>query len=332
MAGEQSEVILLDLALIRRFREKLNEHNFCYRKYTQFKGRNKWNCLCSATDWLCVAVDSISFDLKTDSFGYDNRCSIDVLSLIMRVALIDDCINELHKVLHNTNVSFLEGDRSIFGNNPFGKTDRSYFKLLRACFAAHPIDISSIKGGPYYASWSFGGLFGFAVLLSPSSPSEPEISISIEFDQLEAYAVKRYDHLKELIEEIDRQYGDFVEEWRVKAIPRSEDPLKQINILFDEQINRFDDPKYRLIIAKLKLILENQFIASENMSTLDPATLSPIARIFYNGMRALIPLIDELYESLQDMDIRGLEFERSLSEVWDQLEVYLAYDEAALSF
>lgn len=46
----------MDEQLIHVFRDRVNENYFVLHRYKDCKGKNKWNCICSAMDWISVSV------------------------------------------------------------------------------------------------------------------------------------------------------------------------------------------------------------------------------------------------------------------------------------
>lgn len=51
---------MLELCLINEFREVVNKNNFTYFRYSNNRNKNQWNCICSAMDWITVAVEHLA--------------------------------------------------------------------------------------------------------------------------------------------------------------------------------------------------------------------------------------------------------------------------------
>lgn len=49
----------MDRDIIKRFRDKVNEHDLVLQMYRNYKGKNCWNIICSAMDWIDVVVEAI---------------------------------------------------------------------------------------------------------------------------------------------------------------------------------------------------------------------------------------------------------------------------------
>ena len=197
----------MDSTLIDMFRKKVNEDHFCQIKYSDVDGINQWHCICSAMDWINVAVYKIDFYPKLHLFGYNHDTTLEILSLLMRVAMLKEGVEQLHRVLCVTAEAYLKDDRRVWGDNPFGQTDNEYFETLRSCFGVHPINLKGFKYGDTenkrFAGWPSVGLGEFEVILYPQKTNGEDIVISISFEELEQYATIRYNHLNELIEIID---------------------------------------------------------------------------------------------------------------------------------
>lgn len=202
----------MDRDLIDKFRGKANEHSYCQRKYSCINGKNLWHCICSAMDWITVGVTNIDFHPDLQLFGHNEEKTLGILMLLMQVAMIKEGIEQLHRVLANTDGIYLNTDTSIWGDNPYFQTDNEYFETLRACFGAHPVNLKGFKGieneKKRFASWPFVAINGFEVLLYPSTSTGCDLALNISFDQLERYAIKRYCHLRDLISLIDTDMAE----------------------------------------------------------------------------------------------------------------------------
>lgn len=199
----------MDSTLIDKFREKANEGQLCHSNYSNVNGINQWYCICSAMDWISVAVDKIDFYPKLHFLGYNHDTTLKILSLLMRIAMLKEGIEQLHRVLCETTEAYLKNDRSVWGNNPFGQTDNEYFETLRSCFGVHPINLKGFKQGDTeskrFASWPYVGMGVFEVILYPQKAGGEDITITMSFESLEKYANIRYNHLNDLIDVIDEK-------------------------------------------------------------------------------------------------------------------------------
>lgn len=199
----------MDSTLIDKFRTKANEGNFCQSHYSNINGINQWHCICSAMDWITVAVDKIDFYPQLHLLGYNHDTTLTILTLLMRVAMLKEGVEQLHRVLFATSEVYLKDERSVWGDNPFGQTDNEYFETLRSCFGVHPINLKGFKHGDTenkrFASWPYVGFGDFEVMLYPQKTGGEDITIRMSFKQLEQYATIRYNHLNELITILDEK-------------------------------------------------------------------------------------------------------------------------------
>ena len=64
------------------------------------------------------------------------------------------------------------------------------------------------------------------------------IIVDISFSELITFAEKRYNYLQVLVGEIDKQISQYNRSWKEKQIPKVDAPLKQIEILIEENEKR----------------------------------------------------------------------------------------------
>lgn len=188
--------------LIDLFRDTMISGWYGETRFSNVEGKNKWNCICSAMDWLTVAVDEIEFHPNIVNIGHDDEATLTVLTLIMRIALIKESIEQLHRVFYNTSEIYMKDSYEVWEAQPFGETDNEHFETIRSCFGAHPINLKSIKGeqaGRRFASWPYVGEADFSVRLYPAAVNGSYKVLHISFDKLEQYASIRYNHLNDLM-------------------------------------------------------------------------------------------------------------------------------------
>lgn len=87
---------MLELGLINEFRGVVNENNFTYFRYSNYRDKNQWNCICSAMDWITVAVEHLA-DYPRKRTG--NLGSIEMYSYISSVDIIVEAVQQLHRVI-----------------------------------------------------------------------------------------------------------------------------------------------------------------------------------------------------------------------------------------
>lgn len=223
------------------------------------------------------------------------------MTFITCIDVLWEAIQQLHRVFFsNNNIPFSE-DNSVFKHKIFTATDNNYFETIRACFAAHPINLNDNFSGDgkderRYASWS-GGWFGkgdFSVILYSNQLNKDNLFLDIYFDELLEFANIRYNYLQALMEQIDREVEKYFASWRYQIIMRSNDPEEQIEILIKENKQRLDNTYYNYVLEKLRIIFTTSITNSKN--------LTPVNR--YKA--ALLGTIEELFTLLQQMIISEL--------------------------
>lgn len=252
-------------------------------------------------DWITVAIEYIS------ETHHRRENSIEVFAYISSIDIIIEAVQQLYRVLCNTKNTLFAEDKDIFVDNQFGQKDLEYFKTIRACFGAHPVNLdepsdSHNKSKRRFASWSGNG-FGkgdYSVILYSNQPDGDHICLDINFQQLNAFLIKYYSYLETLINEIERQYNDF----RLKMISRKficeGTPLERLAILKKECALRLNNDYYRTTIDELCLLYKTPISCDNNVEMV----------VQYKS--ALTKLIDEINDNLQNMKICNLEYDSIL--------------------
>lgn len=225
---------LLQRELINKFRNQINDnHHYVLNKYRDVKGKNFWNVICSAMDWIEVAVDGIPFiELKHKN---QNVASLNLMQLICAMDLIVESIQQLYRVF-DQNYPY-RNDKSIFKSE---KTDDNYFKHIRAMFGVHPVNLKDDDHERYFASWSTPHLRAdFSVFVYSNRTDKEHEIYSITIADLFEYANKRYNLLNELIHKVQSDYEDHSERWKKKTIQMSTSVRDQLTILMKENKERF---------------------------------------------------------------------------------------------
>ena len=295
----------MNRVLINEFREKVNDQNMVLQMYRNRNGKNLWNIICSAMDWIDVVVDSI--DINNLSRKNDNESSIKVMTFITCIDVLWEAIQQLHRVFFNTSKIPFKADNSTFKHKLFSSTDNDYFKTIRACFAAHPINLYDNFSGDgkderRYASWSGGG-FGegdFSVILNSNQPDKDFLFLDIYFDELLTFAKLRYNYLRTIMKEIDTQVKHYFDSWRKQKITRVTSPIEQIEILIKEGKHRFDNDYYNYELEKLRIIFNASITNSLNLKLVDhyrTTLLNKIEEIFTNLQQMIISELQSIDDS-----------------------------------
>lgn len=287
---------MLDRKLIDDFREEVNDNYFfaCFY-YQNRNGKNLWSIICSAMDWIDVSVDYLN-DHQFSNLGRTQ--SIELFSLIECCDIITEAIEQLHRVLFSTKKRVFGEDNDCFEGNIFSQKDREYFKTIRACFGAHPVNLDDSLWGDEkkYASWSgrFESGYDFDVVLYSNKPDRDNIYFHIRFNQIEKFVNKYYNHLPVLKKQLSCQYRRFCEYMRKQPFDCAGTYQEQLLILQEESKKRLDIDYYSYIISEVRLIYETPITCANNVELVE------------QYRNALVAVINEVKENLQNMTFTDL--------------------------
>ena len=286
----------MNAVLIDSFRTWVNSNKYCLWKY---RGERVgcWHCLCSAMDWITVAIDYLS-EAETNHLEEPRSNAGKAFMYIMHIGMLKEGVEQLHRVVFDTPDTVFKEDNDIFPGNQFGQSDSEWFETLRACFGAHPVNLKNPKEPKnkkrhYYASWSFKPIpldnerADFAVELYPRSSLDDRIQIMMNLSQLSAYANKLNNHIDTVNRELIRQHRVDVAKFQSIPIAKDEDPVKQLLILVKECDNRFSAHKEEVTL-----------LISEISACKACITNTPVVMEYMN---ALVGTVSEYYEVLQNM-------------------------------
>lgn len=297
----------MDEKLIDKFRDRVNKDYFVLHKYKNVNGKNKWNCICSAMDWISVSVHHLCSDRVLNITRDENRNSIEVYTFLSCIDILWESIQQLHRVFYDTKDIPFAHEKKIFLENQFSMSDNEFFKTVRACFGAHPVNLYDRFSGDgkerRFASWSgsFGRQNEFSVMLYSNDISDETIILDIKFKELWDFAEDRYNYLKHLMDVVREQEKQYIEGQVKIEIKKSEDPLKQIDILLHEVRSRSENEYYEYELYRLR-ILFSAFINGEKN------------RCIVEKYRDLLILeLQEIYENIQNMTFGDLKWCELLS-------------------
>lgn len=212
--------INLDVKLIEDFRDKINKNQFFYKHYQDIDGKNKWNVICSAMDWVETTVGGlpqINLDFEEVPWLIPLQ-SLNLMQYIISIDLLVDSIKQLFRVLGGKNLYPLSKDKEIF--NKLEISDDKYFKHIRAVFGTHPINLNTLDGVDdkskkrYFASYSTKAMHknekkGYIVFLYSNSIMDGDIIFEVELEKINLYAEKRYHLLTQLMGKVDEIVSNF---------------------------------------------------------------------------------------------------------------------------
>lgn len=290
---------MIDSTPISIFRDYVNDNGWTFFRYHNIDKKDKWSCICSAMDWIDVSVQYIC---KHPLIGACKQGSIEFFSVMSCIDIIVEAIEQLHRVICATNEQIFFNDRDCFPDNPFHQTDREFFKTIRACFGAHPVNLvdpkdPNNKSNRRFASWSgdFPGPGNINVLLYSNVIDEKNLIVGVKANQLESFLEKYYSHLYFLIDSLKEQYESFCEEKRAEIIVCKGDPISRLNILYSESKKRLNNDYYNCTIEELLFIFQTHISSEKNQGLINK---------YYNKLEAII---DRIQNNLQNMLFSDLE-------------------------
>lgn len=234
--------------LIDEFREKVNENNFFYNLYKDNDGKNKWNIVCSAMDWLSVVSNGLpQINLEnTDSLGVNHSLSLNLMQYIVSVDILLESIKQIYRVLYDNNNYPLKNDKSIFQQNKI--SDEKYFKHIRAVFGTHQVNLNSVDGirkndnERFYSSWSVSSIFddnnNFKVNLYSNMPDKEDEKFKINIKKINEFAKERYILLNDFTNRVDTIIKNHISNKKTKIISESDNNIEQLKILKKENRER----------------------------------------------------------------------------------------------
>ena len=295
--------INIDKELISIFRKQINTEFFS-EKFKNVNGKNHWNIICSAMDWITIAAEGLpSINVEPKGFGYDHLDTLNLMQYIITMDVMVDSINQLFRVIEGINKTKdlpLADDRTIFKQTKL--SDYDYFKHIRAVFSTHPVNLTSVDGVPnntgerFYASWvaknSLDGDY-YVFLYSNNPEKDEQIPFDIKVRDLNLYGKKRYNLLNILIEKVKKIRQEHINLYKQSSIPTLSNPIEQLEVLYEENRKRFG---YRYgYVAEINYI----YISLKICTTLISETyFQDIINEYKSYLKSLIPII---LDGLQNM-------------------------------
>ncbi|MFT6256991.1 MAG: hypothetical protein ACJAT8_001530 [Cellvibrionaceae bacterium] len=282
---------------ITEFRDLVNSNSsFVYQTYKDKNGKNLFNLVCSCMDWITVSIRHLENVPDFDK-NIDTRV-MQMFTLISSIDLISESITQLHRVFINPQTIPFTGEKKCFANRLFAdEDDNSYFKTVRACFGAHPVNLNQ-SNTKRFASWPFDSHSNTAELtvhLYSSNINDEDLPLHLNRNELLEFLTTRYDYLDVIADKIESLFIEYQKNLSKQLIESKFDPLEQLYVLKAESVKRLDNDYYNGEIDDLIMIFEAEVT--------DP-DLMPIADSYKDS---LIPLIDEIKTNLQSMNIVDLE-------------------------
>jgi hypothetical protein len=264
--------------IIDSFRRKVDSENFVLNRYRDQNGICLWNIICSSMDWIDVAVSYFDKNPTIGNTDDINQQSINVFTYISFIDIIVEAIKQLHLIFFKAEESKypFEGVKDVFKLNKFSNDDTKYFKLIRACFGAHSVDLKDYfsnksKKEKRCASWPYKSLsdVDLDVHLYPESPHDKDLIFTVKFDELYSFLVKTYTYLNVISSQIDKLKKSDYEKFRSKKIKNFKNIQTEIKNLLSENKQRLDNEYYAFLLNDISLILTTKITNSKNKRIID---------------------------------------------------------------
>ena len=244
---------MLETNLINNFRSLVNEHqDFIMHVFIDEQvGNNKWNIICSAMDWITMAVNNLNeISLEFERERIDNY-SMRVYTYISMIDIIFQSITQLYRVIFDEKKAVFDGEKSVFSNNVL-KDDNRCFKNIRAIFGAHPVNLKN-GNEKWYASWPIKAHvskenYDLEVFLYPLKTDKKFKRYGIYFVELNKFIELRYKYLKVLGREIERQFEDYRNRLINKKIEYTNNCLENLMISKKELKTRLPNDYFDMMI------------------------------------------------------------------------------------
>ena len=278
----------MENTLIKAFRDKINENDMILHIYRNYAGKNKWNVITSAVDWIETSVDGIDVDYL--EIANSNSASIKLITFISCIDILWEGIIQLHRVFYNTSERPFSGSTNIFHKE---MDDNNYWKEIRAAFAAHPTNLDGSKEGEKcFASWS--GNFGngdFSVIVYSNDPQKDSFFFDIKLDELFLFATERYNYLNILSSRIDKIVADYISKWRNTVIRLGADDsiIDTLRVLKQESANRWENDYVRYRLEEIEDAFSVTTIGKKN------------SELLQNYRNALLDEVQDIKNALQEM-------------------------------
>lgn len=284
----------LDPSVIRNFKNAVNGNDFfVLNTYKNHEGKNKWSIICSAMDWIEVAVGGIPY-IELDHSNA-NISSLNFMQLICAMDLVKESIDQLYRVF---SIPYpYKDDFSVFKQDTIN--DDTFFKHIRAVFGTHPVNLKGLSNednAKYYASWSSAKIKDdFSVVMYSNKVGKESYIFSVKIDDLFLYITKRFNLLNQLRNFIDESYKQHVRDWFENPIPQCNDIQDSVDILINENAKRFgSSDAYSYELSKIKRLLHTSL------------SDFPISEKANEYLRELNLVLGEIKTNLQNMKLENL--------------------------
>ena len=286
-----------DTKLISQFRNVVTENHYVLFKYENVNGKCLWNCICSAMDWITVAMEYVQAVKKgTVTFQH----CMEKYAYISAIDNVWEAVKQLHRVFIDPNPKnkpFI-GTNHIFKDKAIpSNDDNTYFKEIRSVFGAHPVNLNNDKHEHYFASWPTDQNIGkgdYSVLLYDSDYEKDTLkTFHIFYSEIDAFLLERYGYLNVIAENIQKERQQYFDEMRNIPIPKSDDIIDQLEVLRKASSKRLNIPDINGFLNELKMIYTVKISQKANREMVEK---------YRNDLRQEV---EQIHIYLQNMDFEN---------------------------
>lgn len=284
-----------DTKLIQEFRGVVTENRYVLFKYENVNGKCLWNCICSAMDWITVAMEYVQA-VKEGTVTF-KHC-MEKYAYISAIDNVWEAIKQLHRVFIDEKTIPFAGTNQIFKDKAIpSKDDNTYYKEIRSVFGAHPVNLKEYEGERFFASWPTEQdiLKGdYSVLLYGNDFAKDTLkSFYIHYAEIDAFLLERYGYLNDITDSIQKERQQYFDEMRKEPISKSEDIIDQLEILRKESSKRLNVTEINGMINELRMIYTVPITQEANQEMVEK---------YRNDLRQEI---EQIYVYLQKMDFEN---------------------------
>jgi hypothetical protein len=208
------------------------------------------------------------------------------------------------------------GEMKCFKDRIFeNEDDNNYFKIIRACFGAHPVNLNQ-ENSKRFASWPFPSHINtgdLSVRLYSRDVGKEDLTLNLDIKEMTEFLRIRYEYLDVIADRIRTLFFQHQQKLSKEKIDTKSDPLEQLYVLCTESKRRLDNDYYNGEIDDLIIIFEAR------------VTDANLVQLADKYKESLVPLIEEIKTNLQKMNIVDLVNDSDLR-IRSNLEKELSYE------
>lgn len=297
--------------LHRQLRNLITEDNHIQNKYIDADGKNKWNCICSAMDWLYVGIENYCEALKNISPSHDYSECMAFFQYISCISITWESIQQLHRVFVDDGKIPFHKERKCFVKRKYPELDdNEYFEEIRACFGEHSTNLH--KRGisdKRFASFSRvdianDGTICMRVYIYSNNQDVEMETIEIPIHELHDFFVRRVLYITDIIDKVELIKLEWTQSWKSKEIEFYDDWEARLNNLMSENDLRNGSDFYKEMLILIRNFLHTEFKCKENEDKVS------------NYRKSVFQALDYIQENLQNM---SYEHDEKISEILDPI-------------